>query len=863
LSKNLKFSEKLLENLMNFKFLNHLALLTVLMHPLYGGEVTWSGGNNSNFLDTTNWIPAGVPGAADTAIFSNSGITFNPTISGSPAADLFLGEIRFADETSYVFNLAVTTSTQFRLQQGVANPSRANQFFSINGSTSILRFENSASADSSQSGKITYNAANGGRLRFANTSTASNAQIHLQPTGGLLEFFSNSTAANAQVTMAGSSATTTFFNSSHGGNAEITSTDQGNIVFTNTSNAENIHIMADKTTVGFSGSSQANNAQILATGASIITFSGNSNANSAAIQTNNSQVLFTNTAQGSNARLSMQNHSMLLFSQNNTLASITSDSTSQVDLQSFELTLGNSNANSLINGTISGIGGSLVKNGSGTLGLNALNLFTGETTINQGKLYGSGSVAGNLNILNESLFSPSNLSIATFNVGGNYSQSASSTLEVAVNGTGESSLVDVAGTAAINGSLKVYSPDGRYTTGTEYTIVHADGGRHGVFQSTLVNNPYFLPKVSYDAENAFLTLNTDFSSAAITQNQLNAAEQIDQIVQPNASEMLFINNLASLSLNGLRSSLQNLSGTQYVDLFQLSNLSNHRLVQRLRLLNLDAVCCSCGSLDFWIQGGTGKGHIEGDEHSKGVKERGWNIDAGFLKCLNSFFTVGAAFDFEYKHLNLKSNSHGKFTQTKGALFGVYNHPFFYCGLDLIGGINQTKIKRWTVSDTWRRPTSKPRIALCTAYFEFGKNLFAPFSHFQPFLGLDSTYSHLKKTKERHGGNSNLTISQKHAYLLDGLIGIHARGVLSNIDLRGDIAYRYHFTDIQNRLQMCFRNFGTSFYTQGANLPRSSFEGLVQLGGWFYECVQVYCQISGEKGDHFSTYQANFGIESLY
>lgn len=848
---------------MNFKFLTKLTLCTMLLHPLDGAEVTWVGGTNSNYSDSSNWSPAIVPGITDTATFSTSGVSFNPTISGAPPADLFLGEILFADTTPYTFTLATTTSTQFRLQQGVANPGNANQFFSINGSTSILRFENTASADSSQSGKITYNASNGGRVRFANTSTASNAQINLQETGGLLEFFSNSSASNAHITMNGPNSTATFFNSSHGGDASITSTNQGNIVFTNTSSAENIHINADQSTIKFSSSSQANSAQINATGASSITFSGNSNAGSAKIQTNNSQVFFLNSSQGSDAQLNMQNYSLLQFSQNNTLASVNSDSTSQTSLQSFTLTLGNSNANSLINGAITGVGGSLIKNGLGSLGLNGLNIFTGDTTINQGKLYGTGAVAGNLNILNDTQFSPGNLSVATFNVGGNYVQSPASQLEIAVNDKGQSSLVNVAGIANIDGTLNVYSPNGRYTSGVEYTIVHGDGGRNGSFLSTSVDNPYFLPTLRYDATNAFLTLNTDLSSAAVTSNQLNVAEQIDQIAQPNTSQMLFINNLANLALTELQTSLQDLSGNQFVDLFQLSYLSNHRLVQRLRSLNLEAICCACDSIDYWFQGSTGRGFIKEDHNSKGLRERGWHIDAGFIKCLNPCLTVGAAIDFEYKHVHFNSSSLGKFRQTKGALFAIYNYPLFYCGLDLIGGANQTKLKRWTVSDTWRRPTSKPLIALATAYLEFGKNLFALGSLFQPFIGLDSTFAHLNGVKENHGGSSNLKIAGKNSYLFDGLMGVHARGVFKNIDLRTDLAWRYHFTSTRNRLRVRFRSFGSSFTTEGVAVQRSSFEGLVQGGMWFRDCVQVYCQLSGEKGDRFSTYQVNFGIESIF
>ena len=46
-----------------------------------------------------------------------------------------------------------------------------------------------------------------------------------------------------------------------------------------------------------------------------------------------------------------------------------------------------------MSGVIGGIGGSLVKTGSGTLTLSGINSYTGATTVNAGTLMVNGSIA--------------------------------------------------------------------------------------------------------------------------------------------------------------------------------------------------------------------------------------------------------------------------------------------------------------------------------------------------------------------------------------------------------------------------------------------------------------------------------------
>jgi outer membrane autotransporter protein len=239
-----------------------------------------------------------------------------------------------------------------------------------------------------------------------------------------LQFFNTSTAGTAKIT-AGVPVDTTggfeagfiqFFNNSTAGSATITAQDASNIEFHGASNAGNATLIA---TPGFStggfifffDNSNAGHATIINDGAELAFApnfggGGTASAGDATITTGpGSLTHFQSDGSGGNAQFITEAGGLVDFSglsaNGTTAGSIAGAGT--YDLGSKQLIVGSNNLSTTVSGLIEdggeggGVGGSLVKVGTGTLTLSGDNTYTGGTTINGGALQlGDGAAAGSI-----------------------------------------------------------------------------------------------------------------------------------------------------------------------------------------------------------------------------------------------------------------------------------------------------------------------------------------------------------------------------------------------------------------------------------------------------------------------------------
>jgi uncharacterized protein with beta-barrel porin domain len=170
-------------------------------------------------------------------------------------------------------------------------------------------------------------------------------------------------------------------------------------------------------------------------------------------------------------------------------------------------------------------------------------------------------------LVNSGTVCPGN-SIGTFTVTGTFTH-LGGTYQVQVNGSGQSDLIAVGGTASVQGgAVSVYAyPGTNYAARTTYTILTAAGGVSGTYPSLVDPYPFLLAGLSADANNVYLTVQIGgFAAAASNANQYAVGQVLDANV--NGASGDFGQVLSAIATNTLTSAqaqatLTMLSGQNY------------------------------------------------------------------------------------------------------------------------------------------------------------------------------------------------------------------------------------------------------------------------------------------------------------
>jgi autotransporter-associated beta strand protein len=195
-------------------------------------------------------------------------------------------------------------------------------------------------------------------------------------------------------------------------------------------------------------------------------------------------------------------------------------------LGSNQLTVGSNNLSTTVSGVIDGVGGSLVKTGSGVLTLTGINTYTGATTVDAGALIVNGSIASSslttvnsgAALLGSGTVGPTVVNTGgflvpgpvgtpgTMTVAGNLAFQSGAIYVVQVN-PATASTTNVSGTASLAGTVGAIFFPGTYME-RSYPILTAGGGVNGTFNNLVtVGLPTnFQTSLSYTANTALLNL---------------------------------------------------------------------------------------------------------------------------------------------------------------------------------------------------------------------------------------------------------------------------------------------------------------------------------------------------------------------
>ena len=194
-----------------------------------------------------------------------------------------------------------------------------------------------------------------------------------------------------------------------------------------------------------------------------------------------------------------------------------------------ELTVGGNNMSTEVSGVISGVLGSLIKAGTGTLTLSGTNAYFGPTTVDAGALVVNGSTAssvlttvnaggmlGGSGTVGSTVITAGGFLVpgpvgtpGALTVSGNLAFQPGAFYVVQVNPTAASS-TNVSGTASLAGTMAAVFLPGTFLE-RSYTILTAAGGRNGTFDALATPGlpAGFLTNLSYPGNTALLNLTAE------------------------------------------------------------------------------------------------------------------------------------------------------------------------------------------------------------------------------------------------------------------------------------------------------------------------------------------------------------------
>jgi outer membrane autotransporter protein len=205
---------------------------------------------------------------------------------------------------------------------------------------------------------------------------------------------------------------------------------------------------------------------------------------------------------------------------------------------------------------------------------------TGAFTVGAGAILGGSGTIGALTVQSGGTVAPGN-SIGTLNVA-SVSFGAGSIYQVEANAAGQSDKIVASGKATLSGgTVQVLAAAGNFAPSTTYTILTAQGGVTGTFAGVTSNLAFLIPTLSYDANDAFLTLTrnaTLFQSVAATPNQLSVAGALDRFPTDNPLFLAVLNQSAA----GARQAFDALSGEIHASL-ETSLIDDSRFMRQAML----------------------------------------------------------------------------------------------------------------------------------------------------------------------------------------------------------------------------------------------------------------------------------------
>ncbi|MPZ30108.1 MAG: autotransporter domain-containing protein [Rhodospirillales bacterium] len=546
-----------------------------------------------------------------------------------------------------------------------------------------------------------------------------------------------------------------------------------------------------------------------------------------------------------------------------------------------------------VNGGILALNGSLsggaTVNSSGTLSVNGS--LAGVATVNSGgTLGGSGRVGGV--VANGGTLAPGN-SIGTLNINGNLVQNGGTYL-VEVNGAGQSDLINVAGSATLNGaSVQVLAQSGRYARNTTYTIVNAAGGVNGTYTGVTSNFAFLTPSLSYDANNVYLLLfqtGGAFAFGAQTPNQYAVGTALD-LASPTATGdfSTVLDTISVLDTQQGPAALDAISGQQYAD-FGTTNLGSAALFmntvgQQMALARGGAgggqrqalaqaceieACDGTSPWSVWASALGGLGSVAGNGNSSTLTYNFGGAAAGIDYRLDPRFLVGLSAGYAAGNQWVDSFMGRGWTDTVNVIgYGSFTQAGFYAdglaGYAWSGNQMQRQIQFPGLQRTANGSTGANQfLGQIETGYRIG--LFAPAAaSITPFARLQGSTVTQNAFSEWGANSLSLNVAQQTTNSLRTVFGADLAGAIPlgsertlALDLR--LGWLHEYADTGRPITAAFAAAPSNAFTvYGATPQRDAAVIGFFAGTTVAEATQLYLRYDGEVSTGSSNHTLNLGL----
>jgi outer membrane autotransporter protein len=507
-----------------------------------------------------------------------------------------------------------------------------------------------------------------------------------------------------------------------------------------------------------------------------------------------------------------------------------------------------------INGT-----GTLIKDGAAKLILTGENGFTGNTFVQAGNLQVDGdlggsavtvrngaTLSGNGQVKDTVLEAGSQIapgaSIGTLDLVGAFTQSTGSTYAVELNSTGETDLINVAGTATIEGgtTISVTKLDaGRLALGARYTVLSASGGLTGTYATVtgpaITVSRFIAVAPSYDANNVYLNVarSRAFAASGATPNQIAAASGAD-----NAGNGAMYTALAYLQTDAeAQAAFDSISGEVHASA-RGATLEDTRFV-REAMINRTVGDREAGK-GLWFHAYGSWGDFDGDGNAADMNRDIAGFFIGGELVSDSGLVVGAVTG--YGEANISVDDRASRADTSDAYLGAY------VGLDAAGfNIRGGLAYMWRDVKTLRR-VAFPGFDTFQMFADAGYGFQLGGVELEPFFQLAYVDIGSGSFTER-GGSAALQGSGGADFWLTQLGTRFELGLGSgDLAIRGSLGWRHVAGGGQNTpVNMNFAA-GPAFSIAGAPVAGDAAAMSLSIGGKVSKSIEIDAGYSGVAGD---------------